>query len=81
MENRGALRFLVRTLPGQPNQWRQSVCTRYSPCRQPSGHERFPEVIMDSSLETNSWMENETVCAYRALGRFTLLARPTVSKV
>src|SRR6201987_1061875 len=38
MENRGALRFVAGTLPRQPNQRRQSACTRYSPRAEPCGH-------------------------------------------
>ena len=37
MENRGTLRFVVGPLPRQPDQWRQSACTRYSPRAQPCG--------------------------------------------
>src|SRR5260370_21733167 len=38
MENRGALRFVVGTLPRQPHQRRQSAGSRDSPCAQPRSH-------------------------------------------
>src|SRR6266404_2307548 len=38
MENRGTLCFLVGALPRQPNQRRQSACSRDSPCAQPRSH-------------------------------------------
>src|ERR1700752_2500113 len=38
MENRGALRFVSGTVTRQPNQRRQSACTRSSPRAEPCGH-------------------------------------------